>query len=85
MILYSCEVVVIYQTLTLTALVTYGGCFFSPASKFLSALAEDGAINEESLSQDQLNSVYMPLREQVSSSLSRQEALLGKIQVRHPL
>ncbi|XP_064594708.1 programmed cell death 6-interacting protein-like isoform X2 [Liolophura sinensis] len=53
---------------------------FDMSSKFLSALAEDGAINEESLSQDQLNSVYMPLREQVSSSLSRQEALLGKIQ-----
>ena len=51
------------------------------ANIFLAALVKDGAINEEQLSEQQLDKVYSELRKQVSESLHKQEALLAKIQV----
>ena len=51
------------------------------ASKFMSALGQDGTINEESLSQAELGRVYGPLREQVTDSIHRQETVLANLQV----
>lgn len=51
------------------------------ATKFLSALAKDGMINESMISDQELSVVYSPLREQVNESLRRQETLLANIQV----
>ena len=50
-------------------------------SKFMRSLAQDGAVDEETLSTQELDNLYSPLREQVSDSLHRQELLLSKIQV----
>jgi len=50
-------------------------------SKFMSALAQDGAVNEEQLSVEQLDRVYGQLRQQVADSVHRQEAALDQIQV----
>ena len=47
----------------------------------MSALGQDGTINEESLSQAELGRVYGPLREQVTDSIHRQETVLANIQV----
>ena len=47
----------------------------------MSALGQDGTINEESLSQSELGRVYGPLREQVTDSIHRQETVLANIQV----
>ncbi len=51
------------------------------ASKFMTALAQDGAIDEQALSVVELDRIYSPLREQVSDSINRQEALVANIQV----
>ena len=56
-------------------------CVFQ-GSKFMRALAEDGAMDEEKLTSQELDSIYTPLREQVSGSLLRQEQILSRIQVR---
>ncbi|XP_052824372.1 programmed cell death 6-interacting protein, partial [Octopus bimaculoides] len=53
---------------------------FDISSKFLSAMAQDGLINEEAISVPELNRIFGPLREQVSDSINRQKALLNKIQ-----
>ncbi len=54
--------------------------YFPPSGpKFMSALAQDGAIAEENLSTQDLDRVYSPLREQVSDSCHRQEAILGQV------
>ena len=50
-------------------------------SKFMSSLTQDGAVNEEQLSVEQLDRVYRPLRQQVANSVHRQEAALDQIQV----
>jgi len=50
------------------------------SSKFLTALAQDGAIYEEGLSVEQLDRVYGPLKESVSKSVQRQENLSEQIQ-----
>ncbi|KAI0233522.1 Programmed cell death 6-interacting protein [Lamellibrachia satsuma] len=50
------------------------------SSKFMRSLAQDGAVDEETLSTQELDNLYSPLREQVSDSLHRQELLLSKIQ-----
>lgn len=50
-------------------------------SKFLTALAQDGAINETNLSVEALGRVYGQLQKQVQDSLTRQESLVGEIQV----
>ncbi len=51
------------------------------ASKFLGALAADGALDEEGLSTGELDRKYTPLREQVTASMQRQESVLANIQV----
>jgi len=48
---------------------------------FLSALAQDGAINEPATSVEVLGRVFGPLQRQVQDSLRRQEVLLQDIQV----
>ncbi|XP_059478622.1 programmed cell death 6-interacting protein [Neocloeon triangulifer] len=48
--------------------------------KFLSALAQDGAINEANLSVEALGRTYGSLSKQVQESLQRQEALIAEIQ-----
>ncbi|XP_076437173.1 programmed cell death 6-interacting protein-like isoform X2 [Babylonia areolata] len=53
---------------------------FDMSSKFFAALAADGAINEESLSQGELDRVLAPLRQQVTDSIQRQETLMARIQ-----
>ncbi|CAH1241324.1 PDCD6IP [Branchiostoma lanceolatum] len=50
------------------------------SSKFLTALAQDGVVNEESLSVGELDRMFSPLQKQVTDSVSRQESLMGKIQ-----
>lgn len=54
---------------------------FDMSTTFLKALAQDGAINEEQLSLSQLDHSYGSYNQKVSASLSKQEELLGKVQV----
>ncbi|XP_051833217.1 programmed cell death 6-interacting protein [Antechinus flavipes] len=56
---------------------------FDMRGKFLSALAQDGAINEEALSVTELDRVYGGLTSRVQDSLKKQEELLESIQVSH--
>lgn len=51
--------------------------------QFLSALAQDGAINEPGISVGSIGKALAPLREQASESLSRQETLIRDIQRAH--
>ncbi|KAK7092226.1 programmed cell death 6-interacting protein-like isoform X2 [Littorina saxatilis] len=53
---------------------------FDMSSKFFGALAADGAINEETLSVNELDRVYSPLKQQVTDSIHRQETLLARVQ-----
>lgn len=50
-------------------------------STFLSALAQDGAINEAEISKESLNQSYAGLQKQVRESIAKQESLLSNIQV----
>lgn len=50
-------------------------------SKFLNALAQDGAISEHAMSVESLGMIYGPLQRQVKESLQKQEALVADIQV----
>lgn len=50
-------------------------------SKFLSALHADGAIDEESMSNQELQSIYGPLSQQVNESLAKQEQVMAQVQV----
>jgi hypothetical protein len=50
-------------------------------SKFLNALAQDGAISEHAMSVESLGMAYGPLQRQVKESLQKQEALVADIQV----
>ena len=50
-------------------------------SKFLNALAQDGAISEHAMSVESLGMVYGPLQRQVKESLQKQEALVADIEV----
>jgi hypothetical protein len=50
-------------------------------SKFLNALAQDGAISEHAMSVESLEMIYGPLQRQVKESLQKQEALVADIQV----
>lgn len=52
------------------------------AAKFLAALAQDGILNEESVSVAQLDRIYGPIREQVAQNLKRQETVIQETQVR---
>ena len=51
------------------------------AGKFMAAMAAEGLINEESISTQELDRVYGPLRQQVVDSCQRQEMLMARIQV----
>jgi len=52
-------------------------------SKFLNALAQDGAISEHAMSVESLGMVYGPLQRQVKESLQKQEALVADIQIQN--
>lgn len=54
---------------------------FDMSVTFLTALAQDGAINEEQLSLTQLDKLYGSYNERVQASLRSQEELLGQVQV----
>ncbi|XP_012883941.1 PREDICTED: programmed cell death 6-interacting protein isoform X1 [Dipodomys ordii] len=56
---------------------------FDMTSKFLTALAQDGVINEEALSVTELDRIYGSLTNKVQESLKKQEGLLKSIQVSH--
>ncbi|XP_061174111.1 programmed cell death 6-interacting protein-like isoform X2 [Saccostrea echinata] len=53
---------------------------FDMTSKFFSALASEGAINEEMLSMSELDRIYGPLREQVNESLRKQDSVMAQVQ-----
>lgn len=48
---------------------------------FLSALAQDGAINEPAISFENLGKTYGPLQKQVNESVEKQGSLLERIKV----
>lgn len=54
---------------------------FDMSTSFLTALAQDGAINEEQLSLSQLDQLYSTYNQRVQASLRTQEQLLGQVQV----
>lgn len=54
---------------------------FDMTAVFLTALAQDGAINEEQLSASQLDQLYGSYNQRVQASLRAQEELLGQVQV----
>ncbi|KAM8884786.1 programmed cell death 6-interacting protein isoform 1-T1 [Synchiropus picturatus] len=56
---------------------------FDMSTTFLTALAQDGAINEEQLSLTQLDQMYGSHNQRVTASLSRQEELLAQVQTSH--
>jgi programmed cell death 6-interacting protein len=53
---------------------------FDMAPRFIRALKEDGAIDEERISTEQLSSTFSPLRELISESIHQQEVVLGRVQ-----
>nr|XP_057903535.1 programmed cell death 6-interacting protein-like [Doryrhamphus excisus]XP_057903586.1 programmed cell death 6-interacting protein-like isoform X2 [Doryrhamphus excisus] len=59
------------------------GVVFDMSATFLTALAKDGAINEEQLSVSQLDQLYGEHNQRVQASLRKQEELLGQIQTSH--
>lgn len=54
---------------------------FDMSVSFLTALAQDGVINEEPLSSSQLDQLYGAYNQRVQASLRAQEELLGQVQV----
>nr|XP_017504051.1 programmed cell death 6-interacting protein isoform X3 [Manis javanica] len=56
---------------------------FDMTSKFLTALAQDGVIDEEALSVTELDRIYGGLMTKVQESLKKQEELIKNIQVSH--
>ncbi len=54
---------------------------FDMTAKFLTALAQDGAINEEALTTSELDARYGSHTQRVQQNLHRQEELLSQIQV----
>uniref|UniRef100_A0A8C6T8E1 Programmed cell death 6 interacting protein n=1 Tax=Neogobius melanostomus TaxID=47308 RepID=A0A8C6T8E1_9GOBI len=56
---------------------------FDMSVTFLTALAQDGAINEEQLSLVQLEQLYGSYNQRVQASLRKQEELLGQVQTSH--
>ncbi|KAJ8334818.1 hypothetical protein SKAU_G00404570 [Synaphobranchus kaupii] len=56
---------------------------FDMTSKFLTALAQDGAINEEALSVTELDNIYGDYTQKVQQSLKTQEDILGNVQTSH--
>ena len=51
------------------------------ASNFMRVLSQDGTINEDSISNSELDRIYGPLRQQVTDSIHRQETVLANVQV----
>ncbi|XP_059840275.1 programmed cell death 6-interacting protein isoform X2 [Hypanus sabinus] len=56
---------------------------FDMSSKFLTALAQDGAINEEVISVTELDRIYGSHTDRVQKNLKKQEELLASIQSAH--
>ncbi|KAM3822267.1 programmed cell death 6-interacting protein isoform 2-T2 [Vipera latastei] len=56
---------------------------FDMTSKFLTALAQDGALNEEAISVTELDNLYGGLTHKVQETLKKQEELLNSIQNSH--
>nr|XP_033786238.1 programmed cell death 6-interacting protein isoform X2 [Geotrypetes seraphini] len=56
---------------------------FDMTSKFLTALAQDGAINEEAISVTELDQIYGRHTHKIQENLKRQEELLNSIQTSH--
>ena len=54
---------------------------FDMTACFLTAMSQDGSINEEALSLSQLDQQYGQYNQKVQSTLRTQEELLGKVQV----
>uniref|UniRef100_A0A672HTE8 Programmed cell death 6-interacting protein-like n=1 Tax=Salarias fasciatus TaxID=181472 RepID=A0A672HTE8_SALFA len=59
------------------------GVTFDMSTVFLTALAQDGAINEEQLSMAQLDQLYSAYNQRVQASLRTQEQVLGQVQTSH--
>ncbi|KAL6099845.1 pdcd6ip [Pungitius sinensis] len=56
---------------------------FDMSTSFLTALSQDGAINEEQLSLSQLDKLYGAYNQRVQATLRTQEELLGQVQTSH--
>ncbi|CAL8293859.1 unnamed protein product [Merluccius merluccius] len=56
---------------------------FDMCARFLVALAQDGSINEETLSLAQLDQQYGQYNQRVQTTLHTQEELLGQVQTAH--
>ncbi|XP_063809242.1 programmed cell death 6-interacting protein [Pseudophryne corroboree] len=56
---------------------------FDMTTKFLTALAQDGAINEEALSVTELDRIYGSYTDKMQRNLAKQEELISNIQVSH--
>ncbi|XP_041868010.1 programmed cell death 6-interacting protein isoform X3 [Melanotaenia boesemani] len=56
---------------------------FDMSTTFLTALAQDGAINEEQLSLSQLDKLYNSYNQRVQTSIHTQDKLLGQVQIAH--
>lgn len=54
---------------------------FDMTTKFLTALAQDGTLNEEAISVTELDRIYGSLTHKVQETLKKQEELLNNIQV----
>lgn len=54
---------------------------FDMSTSFLTALSQDGAINEEQLSLSKLDQLYGAYNQRVQATLRTQEELLGQVQV----
>lgn len=54
---------------------------FDMTTKFLTALAQDGAINEEALTTGELDTRYGAYTQRVQKNLRSQEDILAQIQV----
>lgn len=53
--------------------------------KFVKALASDGAIDDEGLSNMEIQQVYGPITQQINESLAKQESVMSQIQVKYLL
>ncbi|MBN3307667.1 PDC6I protein, partial [Amia calva] len=56
---------------------------FDMTTRFLTALAQDGALNEEALSVTELDNIYGGYTQKVQQSLKTQEEILGNVQTSH--
>lgn len=54
---------------------------FDMTTKFLTALAQDGSLNEEAISVTELDRIYGSFTHKVQETLKKQEELLNSIQV----